>query len=183
MALENDLDEVKKQFSDSIRNEVPERVSAAFDHFLGLEDYDSNLIAVAKVSGTIATATGKRFFLPGLFFQSRATHPFVTQDKRISPIDLQYAEMETDNVTYHLPPGLSMESGPKTPSVSWPNHALLRVSSTAKDDQVSVVRSFARNFLVLDPEEYNDLHDFYLKVSAADQQQLVLTRSSASKQN
>ena len=91
--------------------------------------------------------------------------------------------METDNVTYHLPPGLSMESGPKTPSVSWPNHALLRVSSTAKDDQVSVVRSFARNFLVLDPEEYNDLHDFYLKVSAADQQQLVLTRSSASKQN
>jgi hypothetical protein len=36
---------------------------------------------------------------------------------------------------------------------------------------------------LLDPKVYNDLHDFYLKVAAADQQQLVLTRAAAGKGN
>ncbi len=183
MALENDLDEVKKQFDRSIRDEVPVGVSATFDHFLALDDYDINLIAVAKVSGNMGTATGKRFFLPGLFFESRATHPFVAQDKRTSPIDLEYAKMEDDDVTYHLPAGYTMESGPKTASISWPNNALLRIGSTVKDDQVTVVRALARNFFLLDPKSYNDLHDFYLKVAAADQQPLVLIRSAGANGN
>jgi len=35
----------------------------------------------------------------------------------------------------------------------------------------------AYNFVILDSKNYSDLHDFYQKVAAADQQQLVLTRT------
>jgi hypothetical protein len=52
-----------------------------------------------------------------------------------------------------------------------------------KDDQVTVVRALARNFFLLDPKSYNDLHDFYLKVAAADQQPLVLIRSAGANGN
>jgi len=90
LALENDEAEVKKQFNEAIRASLPDGVQADFDHFLSLDDETVNLIALVKVSGNLATATGKHFFLPGLFFQSQAKHPFVAQDKRTIPIDVHY---------------------------------------------------------------------------------------------
>jgi hypothetical protein len=78
-----------------MQDEFPDGVQADFDHFLGLDDYTSNLVGIVRVTGNIGTATGKRFFLPGLFFESRAKHPFVAQDKRATPVDVRYAETGT----------------------------------------------------------------------------------------
>jgi hypothetical protein len=183
LALENDQDEIKKQFNEFIRGQIPDGVEADFDHFLGLDDYNVNLIGSIKVTGNMGTATGKRFFLPGLFFESRATHPFVAQEKRATPIDVQYAKTMEDDVTYHLPAGFSLESAPESSDASWPNHAMLKISSKKAEDSVEVVRTLVYNFTLLDPKEYPNLHDFYQKVAAADQQQLVLTRSQAAKGN
>jgi transglutaminase-like putative cysteine protease len=177
LTLNNDQDEVKKRFNESLRSDLPDGVQADFDHFLALDDYTTNLIAVIKVSGNLGTATGKHFFLPGLFFESHATHPFVAQDKREIPVDVHYARMVTDDVTYHLPPGFSVETDLQPAAATWPNHALLRISAKPIADGVSITRSLAYNFTLLDPKEYSDLHGFYQKVAAADQQQLVLTRA------
>ena len=182
-ALENDPDEVKRRFNESVRDDLPEGVEADFDHFLGLENYQSNLMGVVNVSGAIGGATGKHFFLPGLFFESRAKHPFVAEDKRTIPIDVHYPRMEQDDVTYHLPPGYTVESAPHTADVNWTGYALLRIDSVPKGDSLEVVRVFGRNFTVLKPETYNDLHDFYLKLAAADQQQIVLMRAASTKGN
>ena len=183
LALENDEDEVKKQFNESIRNQFPEGVQADFDHFLALDDYNANLIGVIKVSGVMGTATGKRYFVPGLFFASRSTHPFVAQDKRATPIDVHYARTMQDDVTYHLPAGFSLESAPASTDTTWPNRAVLRISSKKTEDSVEVVRTLVYNFVLLEPTEYPNLHDFYQKVATADQQQLVLTRVPVIKGN
>jgi hypothetical protein len=53
----------------------------------------------------------------------------------------------------------------------------------AKDSDVTVSRVFAHNYALLDSKEYGDLHDYYQKIAAADQQQLVLTRAPAAKGN
>jgi hypothetical protein len=179
LALQNDTDEVKKQFNESIRGDMPDGAEVDFDHFLALDDYESNLMAIVKVSGNIATATGKHFFLPGLFFESHAKHPFVAQDKRTVPIDVHYASMLQDEVVYHLPAGFAVESAPQAASLSWPNHAMLKIASTTKTSDVTVNRTFAHNYAILDSKEYTDLHDFYQKIATADQQQLVLTRAAA----
>jgi len=181
LALENDEEEVKKQFIESIQDEFPEGVQVDFDHFLNLDDSGSSLSSFVRISGNLGTVIGKHLLLPGLFFESRAKHPFVAQDKRLTPIDLHYARFEQDNVTVHLPPGYTVESSPQTPGVTWPNHAMLRIQSTVKDSSVDVVRVFACYFPLLAAKEYNDLHDFYLKVAAADQQQIVLSRTPAVK--
>ncbi len=182
-ALENDVEEVKKQFNESLLDDLPDGVETSFDHFVGLDDPESDLMAIISVTGKIGMVTGKRFFLPGLFFESRAKHPFIGQDKRITPIDVQYPAMENDAVTYHLPPGYTVESMPKTSDVNWPGYAALRINSAAKGDAIEVVRVFARNFTLLKPEAYNDLHDFYLKLASADEQQVVLARASTSQGN
>jgi len=183
LALENDSEEIKRQFNEFIRRQVPDGVQADFDHFTGLDDPNVDLVAIVQIGGSLGTATGKRAFLPGLFFESHANLPFVAQDKRATPIDVQYAKMDRDNVTYRFLPGLALESAPQAADILWPDHALLKIRSTAMDGSVQVTRLLAHNYTLLDPKDYNDLHGFYQKVATADQQQLVLTRTTAAKGN
>lgn len=183
LALENDSEEIKKQFDEDIRTEVPDGVEAEFDHFTGLDEYNVPLVAIVKIDGHLGTATGKRFFLPGLFFQSHGALPFVSEGKRTAPIDVRYAKMSQDDVTYHLPPGFTSESAPQAADLSWADHALMKIRSAAKDNSVQVSRLFAYNFSLLGAKEYNDLHDFYMKIATADKQQIVLTRVPVSTGN
>jgi hypothetical protein len=86
-------------------------------------------------------------------------------------------------VTYHLPEGFTVEGSPKSNDVKWPGFAALAIGSDMENNALKVVRVFARNFTLLGPEAYSDLHDFYLKMASADQQQIVLARASATKGN
>jgi len=174
---------VRKQFRESVQNELPDGIEAEFDHFLGLDDYNTDLIAVLKVSGTIGTATGKHVFLPGLFLESHANVPFVAQDTRTTPVDVQFPKLVLDEVNYHLPAGFAIESAPQMSSTTWPDHALLKIGSESAQNSVTVTRTLAYNFTILPSKEYSDLHGFYQKVAAADQQQLVLSRVPAVKGN
>jgi len=179
LALENDQDEVKKQFNESIQDEFPDGVQADFDHFLALDDPNADLMAIVKVSGNLGSQTGKRFFLPGFFFDSHAKHPFVDQSTRETPVDVRYPKREADDVSYDLPPGFAVDSAPKSDSTTWPDHAVLKSRSEIKGNTVRVARVMVYNFTLLPPKDYQGLHDFYQKVATADQQQVVLTRTLA----
>jgi hypothetical protein len=182
-SLQNDEEEVKKQFIEGLEGDLPEGTKADFDHFIGLNDYESDLMAIVELSGNLGTPVGKRMILPGLFFETRAKHPFVVESMRATPIDVHFPQLETDKVTYHLPPGYTVESAPRTADITWPEHAMLRIKSTASENTLEVAHAFARNFTLLPPSEYTDLHDFYLKLAAADQQQIVLSRAASTKGN
>ncbi|MFZ1938560.1 MAG: DUF3857 domain-containing protein [Terracidiphilus sp.] len=184
VALKDGEDEAKKRFIEDQRGDLPEGIQADFDHFINLDNIDGNLMAVVKISGQMGTATGKRYLLPGLFFESRAKHPFVAQVKRDTPIDVHYPKMEQEVVSYDLPAGYTVESSPVSSDVTWPGYGALRIKSETKaDGTLEVSRVFARGFTLLGPESYNNLHDFYQKLAAADQQQIVLLRNPAAKGN
>jgi len=178
-AIENDTDEVKKQFNETLNAMIPEGVHAEFDHFLGLDDYNSVLVATAKVTGNVGTMTGKRMLLPGQFFESHAKHPFVAEDTRTTPIDVHHAQMTDDDVTYNLPAGMTMESAPQKTDLSWPQHGLLKMDAKGDVGSVTVTRSMIYNYVLLGPSDYSGLHDFYQKIATADQQQVVLLRGAA----
>jgi len=182
-AVQNDLEELKKEFKEYLVNDLPDGIDVDFDHFAQLEDDESNLTAVVNLSGKIGAATGKHLILPGLFFETRVKHPFVSQDKRTTQVDVHFPEMETDNVVFHLPPGYTVESAPRTPEVNWERIGQMRINSVVKEDSVEVARIFARTFTMLKPEDYNDLHNFYVRLALADQQQIVLSRPVAAKGN
>jgi len=183
LALQNDEEEVKKQFIESLRNSLPDGVQAGIDHFVALDDSNANLIAVLKISGSIGAVTGKHLIFPAFFFESRAKHPFVAKDKRITSIDLHYAKIEHDDVTYHVPAGYTIESAPESSEDTWLDHASLRIVINAKEDSFGVERILTPSFHLLSPSEYDDLHDFYLRLATSDQQQLVFIRSTAGKGN
>jgi len=182
-ALENDEAEVKKQFEQWITSMVPDGVTAQIDHFIALADPENSLAAVVKVHGTAGTATSKRLLVPGLFFETHGSHPFVTEDKRLTPVDMHYAELVSDDVTYELPAGLTAESAPQPGKIPWEGHAVMLINSKTDPAEVNITRTFARSFTFAHTEDYQALHDFYQKVAAADQQQLVLTANQVGKGN
>jgi hypothetical protein len=182
-ALENDPDEAKKRFDEWLRTMTPDGIQAHLDHFLGLDDPEVNMVAVVKVEGTLGTATPKRLMLPGFFFQTRGNHPFVDQEKRLEPVDMHYGEQVKDQADYHLPPGLTVEGAPQDAKIPWANHAALVTKAVPGTGEITIARQLSRAFTFVKADEYKDLHDFYQKVAAADQQQLVLTRAQAAKGN
>ena len=181
LAAENDEDEIKKRFNEHMNRMVPDGVTADFDHFLGLEDSNSQLMGIVKLSGNMGTATGKHVFLPGVFFESRAKHPFVSNEKRQTPVDMEYAETIRDEVIYHLPENFTVESAPADTTIPWTGHAVMQLKAVAKDNNVTVARVFVRGFALVGAPDYAALRDFYQKMATADQQQMVLTMSSSAK--
>jgi hypothetical protein len=182
-ALKNDPEEVKKRFDRWLQSIVPAGVQAHVDHFLGLDDSEVNLIAVVQADGALGTFTSKRVLLPGFFFETRGNQPFVDQEKRIEPVDMHYADQVTDQITIHLPAGLSVEGAPQTAKVPWADRAALATNSVVDPNQVIIARQLSRGFTIVKPEEYQNLRDFYQKVAAVDQQQLVLIASPSGKGN
>ena len=174
-SLRNDDSELKKSFDNELRNIVPDGVEAHVDHFVGLDQPDTNLIAMVKVTGSLGTATSKRLLLPGFFFDTRTHQPFVDEEKREESVDMRYAESIANEMTYHLPPGIAVEGAPQDANISWPGHAVF-ISKSKRDSGTIVIGDrLADAFTLVKPEDYKDLRGFYQKVAAAAQQQLVLT--------
>ena len=178
-ALEEDDAELKKEFDrEELQGKVPDGVEANVDHFLSMSDPYTNLMAVVNVTGSIGTATGKRLILPGFFFETRGSIPFVNEDKRLEPVDMHFGNRVTDDITYHLPDGITVEGAPQDTNISWPGHALLIAKSVTQPGEITIGQTLSVAFTIAKPEEYQDLRNFYQKVAAADQVQLVLTTSA-----
>ncbi len=177
-ALQNDESEVKNQFDSELADLAPDGVQAHVDHFAAMDDPSTALTAIANVTGTLGASAGKRLVLPAFFFETRGHVPFVNEEKRLMPVDMHYAERVTDQITYRLPDGTTVEGAPQDASFSWPNHALFVAKSLTQAGQITVGGTLTRAFTIVKPEEYPDLRGFYQKVAAADQEQVVLTAAT-----
>ncbi len=182
-ALLNDEAELKKEFDRELETIVPEGVEAHINHFLSLDNPDANLIAMIDVRGTMGAATAKRLLLPGFFFAARGREPFVQEVQRQTSVDMHYADMVTDQVTYRLPPGFAVEGAPQDGKILWKEHAAYNTKTAVTPGRIDTNRTLARAFTLAKPTEYSDLRGFYQKVAAADQAQLVLIIAPAGKSN
>ena len=174
LALQNDETEVKKQFDQSLEQIVPAGIDAHVDHFIGMDNSNIALMAIVKVKGSMGAAMSKRLLLPAFFFESRASEPFVAEANRVVAIDMHFPERVIDQVTYDLPPGVTVEGAPENATVPWQPHAVYVVKTTTAPGQITIERDLFRGFDLLKPNEYQDLRGFYQKVASGDQQELVL---------
>jgi hypothetical protein len=92
-------------------------------------------------------------------------------------------KLEQDDVTYHLPPGYSVESAPQSADAAWPGsrHAENQVHYIQGRTLSRYSEPLPTTSRLLTAKTIQGLHDFYQKVAAADQQQLVLTRATVAK--
>ena len=174
-SLREDDNELKKEFDrEELEGQIPDGVEAHVDHFLSMNDPYTNLMAVVDVKGSLGTATAKRMILPGYFFETRGRVPFVNEESRQIGVDMHYSRRVTDEITYHLPDGATVEGAPEDANIPWPSHALLVAKSAKQPGQITIAQTLSIGFTFAKPNEYQDLRAFYQKVAGADQEQLVL---------
>jgi hypothetical protein len=183
LALLEQKDALAKDFSDYLDESLPEGVKGELDHFDGLAEFEGDLTAQIKLTGTLGATTAKRVIVPAFFFEARGKHPFVDEDSREVPVDLRYATMEQDDVTYRLPTGMKIASIPRNDDIAWAGRLGLTVALKQGDGTVNVKRSFVRAAAMFDPSLYGNLRYIYRRISNSDQQQIVLERGTETAAN
>jgi hypothetical protein len=53
---------------------------------------------------------------------------------------MQYGELVSDQVVYHLPPGLTVEGAPQDAQIPWVGHAVLVSNSQTDPGQITIAR-------------------------------------------
>jgi Domain of Unknown Function with PDB structure (DUF3857)/Transglutaminase-like superfamily len=178
-ALREDEDALKKDFDDWLKTQIGSGLEAHVTRFNRLDDPSGELAAYASVTGSAGSVTGKRILLPASFFMTGEDRTFISQPNRQLPVDMHFAAQVKDGVLYHLPAGYTLEAALPPSSVPWPDHAVYQLKATSGANGVTVVDTLARAFTFVQPDEYPALRNFYQKVSAADQQQLVFSATAA----
>jgi hypothetical protein len=176
--LRTDEEQAKKDFEEELQKEMPAGVVVKTNHFVGVTDYANPLMVMLDVSGNVGTATGKRVFLPGTFFEANAK-PLLVHEKRENPVDLHFPYMVTDTVTLTLPASFAVESVPKDAEVPLPNFADFVAKYKGTDTVYAYSRLMAVANILYTPKEYPQIKDFFAKANAQDQQQAVLRMALA----
>ena len=178
-ALRSDEAEVKKEFEDELQQQMPPGVQVKMNHFIGMTDSTRGLMAMADVSGSIGTATGKHVFLPALFFEA-GEKPLFVSSKRENLIDLHYPRTIQDQFELTLPDNLIVESLPKETRIPLAPYADYQAKFVEKGKIFAYGRLFRLGTPFYKAEEYPQLRDFYQKVNAEDQTQMVLKAEAVS---
>ena len=171
--ISTDEEEIKKEFENSIEENVPAGVQVKTHHFLSLTEYDKPLMAMLEVTGTMGTGTSKRVFLPTMFFEAGAK-PLFVHDKRLVPVDLNYPYGAKDTVVLRLPPSFAIESAPKDTAIPLTRDAAYETTFKQEPGRLQATRVFILANTIYTVEEYPGLKDFFQKVNAKDQEQTVL---------
>jgi hypothetical protein len=181
--ITSDSTEVQKQFMEWVHTLLPAGLDGEVDKFQGLETSAGYFSAVIKVNGRLGTVTGKRILLPAFVFSQGERLQFVSEEKREAPVDLHFAEQVIDDVIYHVPAGYTVESAPQAAQIPWSDGAQAKAQLVVKTQPgqgtIEVKHTFARFFVMLDSKDYAALRDYYQKLAANDQQQVVLAQSAA----
>ncbi len=181
LGVKSGAEGVKSEINAMLAQQVPTGVQAKVDHLVYLDDPSKQLLAVIPVSGSFGKNADGRLVLPRMFFEAQERNPFPEASSRELPVDMRYPAQEQEQITYALPPGFTLERTPQDANLKWEENAAYRLHTKVEGGSITDARILQRGFALLDPKDYEQLHDFYQKVVAADQQPLVLSPAQASK--
>ena len=179
IGVKSGAEAVKAEVNAMFAQQVPSGIQASVDHLAYLNDPNKQLLAMIPVSGSIAKNSDGRLVLPRMFFEAQERNPFPSESYRELPVDMRYPAQEQEQITYVLPAGYALEGTPRDANLKWAENAAYQLRTKVEGSSVTGARILQRGFTLLDPKDYEQLHDFYQKVVAADQQPLVLSAAQA----
>lgn len=180
--LSTDENSVKVEFQNEVQRWLPATMQVKVDHFTNLPDSSQPLIAVFSITGTMGTQTGKRVFLPSTFLEANDPSPFAAETRE-NPVDLHYPYAIQDSVKITIAPGLTVVSVPQNTQIPYPQNAEYVAKYGLSGNTYQQVRLLAVGNTIYKKEEYPQLRDFFQKLSAQDQQQVVLERTATAPAN
>lgn len=172
-ALRTDEQSAREKFSTELQQDLPPGVHVTTTQMLSLADYTEPLVVILDASGTITSHAGHLLLAPGTFFETRGTVQFATV-ARETPVYLQYPYEVEDQVKLTLPATATVQSVPQDAQIPFvPNADFVAKYRTSESTYMYARRLRVANILY-ETKDYPALRAFFQKVSAQDQQQIVL---------
>lgn len=117
----------------------------------------------------------KLLFNP-LLFLTKETNPFKSNDRKF-PVDFGSAWKETSNISIEIPEGYTVESIPEQLAIGLPDNLgffKYKITNTANIIKVNAIMQI--NAAIITPKHYASLKDFYTKVVAKQNENIVLVK-------
>lgn len=172
-ALQEDEEAAKKKFGDELQPTLPSGVTAKANQFTGLTDSTQPLVATFDVSGTLASTTGKRMFLPATFFEANAKPRFVNAT-RTNSVYLHYSWTQHDEFRLKLPSNATVEALPADAHFPLAPNADFVENYRSSGGTYQYGRLERIAGILYQTKDYPELRDFFQKINTQDQAQVIL---------
>jgi Domain of Unknown Function with PDB structure (DUF3857)/Transglutaminase-like superfamily len=163
----------KKLLEDEIKSWLPGNSEITLTKNPDWDNTEQPLIAEFKISSPIAVSAGKRWLVSPHIFQvnDKATFPAA---QRTNPVYFDYPSQEIDEVHVVMPPNTEIESLPPNDSVKL-DYAIYQTQQKQETaNSVFSRRDFINGGVLFPVAEYKTVKDFFDKVKAGDDQQIIL---------
>lgn len=177
-ALIEDREAVIQDVKQSLLEVLPAGVEVSLRSIGGLDDYEEPLTAAFDVKGKIGSSTGKRLLIASDLFEASSA-PTFTHEKRELAVWFWYPYTSLDAIRINLPSGFQVESLPTVGNVKFPKMAAYGITATMDPKGITVRRELDVAEVTYLPNEYSELHSFYVQFEAKDKEPIVLKVASA----
>jgi len=167
----------KKMLEDEVRSWLPGNSDVELIGTPNWDETEPHLATEFKISSPLAIGAGRRWLVPIHIFQVNEK-PVFSASNRVNPIYFWYLTREVDEVHITLPSSFEIESLPSDDNVKL-GYALY--ATTQKKESANTMmarRDLVMGGLAFPPNVYKELKDFYDKVKAGDDQQMILKGSA-----
>jgi hypothetical protein len=177
-ALQEDEAGRRKELESEAKDWLPEGTIATLDSAEGWEGSDEPLRVRYKIDvPAFASVAGKRLLIPAALFKTaRQKQAFQHTDRKYA-VYFSFAYEEIDNLILQMPDGYTAEAVPSAQDVKLSATRFATARSFANNQFVSK-RALIVNGIIFPVSQYPELREFFGKLQAADEEQLVLQNTA-----
>ena len=177
-ALNEDDAGRRKRLEEEAKEWLPEGAIATLDNVEGWEDSEAPLHVRYKVDiPSFAALAGKRLLIPAALFKTaKQKQAFQHNDRKYS-VYFPFAYEEIDTLVLQIPEGYSAEAVPAAQDIKL-SATRFATSRTFANNQFISKRVLIVNGIIFPLPQYPELKDFFGKLQAADDEQLVLQNTA-----
>lgn len=180
--IERDPAEREKYFEDELRDMLPGGLEIHFVRYANLGDADKPFVIDFTLKGPIGTVSSKRLLLPQSIFQVNEKQRF-TAAKRTNMIYFKYPYRDMDLIQFTLPADLKVDSLPKSETTTVKGFGVYATADKFEGSKLILQREIIVADTLQKVEEYPKLKDFFGTVRSRDEDQALLSRTTATKGN
>lgn len=119
---------------------------------------------------------GDKMYLSPFLFFARTENPF-KQETREYPVDFVYPSQDKFNISLTIPQGYDIEVMPAPKAVAMPDDAAnFKYNISRNGSQIQILFTFDTNQVIIGPENYDVLKNFYKEIVAAQTEKIVLKK-------
>jgi hypothetical protein len=180
--IQREGDERQKYFEEELRDMLPGGLDIHLNKFSNLDEIDQPFVLDYYIKGSVGTASSHRLMLPQSIFEVNEKQPF-TAAKRTNLIYFHYPYREADTVQFTLPADIKVDNLPKTETTSVAGFGLYATKDAVQGQKLTLQRELIVADLLRPVDDYQKLKDFFGTVRSRDEDQALLSRTSAAKGN